>query len=154
MNVILLILLSHFYLGKAQLDTSMLNSDEIWLHNFEEAKTLAAKYDKKILMYFSGSDWCKPCILLKKEILETEAFLTFAKENLILLEVDFPQKKKNRLSKEQMESNEALAERYNLQGAFPLIVVTDHNGRVLGNSGYQKNTVSEYIDQIQSMLSL
>ena len=50
-----------------------------WQIDFEEAKQIALEQDKKILMVFAGSDWCAPCIKLKKKILVTEEFQEFEK---------------------------------------------------------------------------
>ena len=61
----------------------------------------------------------------------------FAKDNLVLLNLDFPAKKANRLSEEQTEHNEALAEKYNKKGVFPLLVVLNEKGASLDQySGY------------------
>ena len=40
-----------------------------WTRSFEEAKELAAKDGKAILMEFTGSDWCPPCKALHKNVL-------------------------------------------------------------------------------------
>jgi thiol-disulfide isomerase/thioredoxin len=72
----------------------LLLSFTIWHNNLDEAKQLAKKEHKYILLNFSGSDWCGPCIRLHKEILETEAFLKFANNSLILVNADFPRLKK------------------------------------------------------------
>ena len=65
-----------------------------WLTDFEEAGKQAAKEDKAILMDFTGSDWCGWCIKLDKEVFSKKEFLDFASKHLVLLEVDFPRKKK------------------------------------------------------------
>jgi len=90
-----------------------------FLH-IDQALKQSAEEDKPIMLVFSGSDWCKPCIQLKKEILETEAFSETA-NHLIFLYLDFPYRKANRLSKEETSHNEELAERYNKDGHFPKI---------------------------------
>lgn len=64
------------------------------VHSLDEAIQLAKKENKIVFMNFSGSDWCKSCILLKKTILETEQFKNFAAKKLIILNVDFPRLKK------------------------------------------------------------
>ena len=125
----------------------------VWVTDFEEAKKIATSSDKDILIYFSGSDWCRPCIQLKSEILETDVFNDFANENLVMVLADFPKRKKNRLSEDQQAHNDSLAEKYNLQGYFPLIVVTDHNGNVKGKTGYQKMSPDEYIDHLKEMMA-
>ena len=71
----------------------------VWLTDFEEARAIANKENKFILINFSGSDWCAPCIRLEKEIFETDLFLSYAKEQLVLVKADFPRLKKNKLEK-------------------------------------------------------
>lgn len=73
-----------------------------WLGNFNEAQQQAKQTHKMILVNFSGSDWCGPCIRLRKEILETTEFDSYAQDHLVLVRADFPRQKKNQLSKEQV----------------------------------------------------
>jgi thioredoxin-related protein len=124
------------------------------VYNINEAQTLAKKENKIILIKFSGSDWCGPCILFKKTIFDAPDFKTFANEKLVLLIADFPRQKKNQLSKEQQELNDKLAEKYNPEGAFPLLVLTDASGKTLKTwNGYdKKNTVADYIKDISYYL--
>src|SRR5262245_26875706 len=90
-----------------------------WMVNFDNAKTTAARDHKYILLNFSGSDWCGPCIKMKKEVFENDLFLSIAEDQLVLVRADFPRTKKNQLSKEQTQHNERLAELYNPDGKFP-----------------------------------
>ena len=96
--------------------------ESTWLTNFEQAMTQSRKDKKLLLMYFSGSDWCKPCIMLTEEVFESDTFQRFAIENFILLRLDFPRKK---LPAEQVKHNEKMADKYNSDGAFPLILILD-----------------------------
>ncbi len=121
-----------------------------WVYDLEEAKSLASKEQKQIILVFSGSDWCAPCIKLEKNIWESPEFQKAATDNWILLKADFPRKKKNRLSKEQTERNELLAERYNPSGYFPLVVILNASGKVLGTTAYKDFTPSAYILHLQS----
>ena len=57
--------------------------------NLNEAQTQARSENKLILVKFSGSDWCGPCIMLKKSIYDTQEFISFANEKLILLNVKY-----------------------------------------------------------------
>ena len=121
----------------------------IWMGNFDEALKQAAETHKPVLINFSGSDWCGPCIRLKKEILETEAFEKYASERLILVRADFPRQKKNKLSAEQTRLNEALAERYNPDGKFPFTVLTDEKGKVLRSwEGFPGGSPEAFIGQV------
>src|SRR5689334_10921831 len=108
----------------------MIISPVEWLANFDAAKETASKENKYILLNFSGSDWCGPCIKMKKEVFGNEAFLSLAEKKLVLVRADFPRSKKNQLSKEQTNHNEALAEKYNPSGKFPLTVLLYPDGKV------------------------
>src|ERR1700710_666168 len=106
-----------------------------WLGDFNAAKTEAAEKHKLILINFSGSDWCGPCIRLRKEILGSADFESYAAEHLVLVRADFPRQKKNQLPKEQVKLNEALADQYNPEGKFPYTLLVDENGKVLHAGG-------------------
>src|SRR6187399_3736729 len=99
---------------------SFLFSNGTWETDFNKAQQSAKTEHKLILLNFSGSDWCGPCIRLKKDIFDSEAFMKYADENLVLVNADFPRLKKNILSKQQQKQNESLADTYNSDGAFPL----------------------------------
>jgi thioredoxin-related protein len=123
-----------------------------WKTNFEVTKTEAAKQNKNILLVFSGSDWCGPCIKLDRDIWKSSEFMDYAKSNLILERADFPKKKQNQLSPEIKKLNQNLAEKYNKDGMFPLVVVLDKNGKVLGKTGYKKVSPTEYIALLKSFI--
>ncbi len=122
-----------------------------WQYDFDQAKKQAAAENKKIILVFAGSDWCVPCIKLEREIFESEYFIQYAKEHYILVKADFPRKKKNRLSPEQQEKNNKLFEQYNPQGYFPLVVVFDSQGNLLGTLGYEKVSPEEYVEKINRL---
>lgn len=120
--------------------------------NLEQALKHAKEENKQVLINFSGSDWCRSCILLKKTILNTDEFIAFAEKELIILDVDFPRLKKNKLSEEQTAKNEALAAKYNENGQFPTIILMDKDGKVLGKTGYKKLSPEQYVNHIKSFL--
>lgn len=123
-----------------------------WETNFETAKQKANENNLPIILVFQGSDWCAPCIKLDREIWSTDAFKSYAKEHYIMLQADFPRKKKNALPTNLENQNKALAEKYNKQGIFPFVAVLDKNGKKLGETGYIKTSPSEYIKQLNSFL--
>ena len=102
-----------------------------WETDFQKASEQAHKEHKLILLNFSGSDWCGPCIRLKKEIFEAKEFDTFAEQCLVLVNADFPRLKKNQLSKEQTKRNDSLADKYNAEGVFPLTLLLNSDGKVI-----------------------
>ena len=121
-----------------------------WLTNLDQAKTIATKQNKNIILVFSGSDWCAPCIKLEKEIWESSDFQKEAEKNWVLLKADFPRRKANKLSKEQTKENEKIADLYNTSGYFPLVVVLDSKGKILGKTGYKEFPPTEYIKHLHS----
>ncbi len=123
----------------------------------DQLKKLAQKAkeeNKLIFVNFSGSDWCRSCMLLKQTILNTADFKAFADKELVLFDVDFPRKKKNRLSKEQTRYNEMLAEKYNRDGQFPTIIILDSDLNVLAKTTYKRLSPSQYIDHIKTLINL
>lgn len=124
-----------------------------WQTDFQKAKGEAMLEKKLILLNFSGSDWCAPCIKLKKEVLDTEDFMGFSSEKLVLVRADFPRLKKNQLPAKQLEQNEMLAEKYNIEGKFPFTVLLDAEGHVLKEwEGYPSTlTIESLKSQIQQV---
>jgi thiamine biosynthesis lipoprotein len=105
---------------------------------------------KAILLIFSGSDWCLPCIRLEKKILSDSDFVRFANRELVLFNADFPQRKK--LPKEISIQNERLAEQYNPDGIFPLLLLLKPDKTVLTSIDYIDQSTEEFINQIKSGL--
>ena len=128
-----------------------LSINTTWLGDFNEATTEAAKSHKYILINFSGSDWCGPCIRERKEILENEVFEKYASDHLVLVRADFPRQKKNQLSKEQTKKNEALADKYNPEGKFPYTLLVDEHGKVVKDwDGFPNESPENFVSQIAS----
>ncbi len=123
---------------------------QYWYYDFHEAQQTAKKENKKIIMVFSGSDWCAPCIRMEKKYWESEEFQSYARKHFVMLRVDFPRKKKNKPSKEQMEKNYKLAEKFNPESYFPYVVVLNSEGQVLGTTAYQNISVKEMIALLES----
>ena len=121
-----------------------------WQTDFTKAKELSKAGNKSIILVFQGSDWCAPCIKLDKKIWSSEEFRNYAADHFVMLLADFPRKKQNMLPPEQKSKNEQLAETYNRNGYFPLVVVLDKDGKVLGQTGYRNISVKEYINLLES----
>jgi thioredoxin-related protein len=121
-----------------------------WLVDFEAAQQQAKEGNKLILLNFSGSDWCAPCIKLKKDVFEQEPFKAYAQDNLILVRADFPRLKKNQLTVAQVKHNEKLAEKYNPQGKFPYTLLLKADGTVIREwDGYPGVSPDEFVNQVK-----
>lgn len=124
-----------------------------WILDFKEAVAKAKESHKYIIVNFSGSDWCGPCIRMHKEIFEKEAFENYADKNLVLVRADFPRLKKNQLSKEQLKKNNDLAVKYNPDGDFPLTVLVDAQGKVIKEwKGFPGCSSQEFVKQIEDAI--
>lgn len=117
-----------------------------WLEDFEAAKKIAAAEKKPILVLFTGSDWCPFCIKLEKNVLDTDTFESFAKEELVRMMVDFPRKKRQKRSLKK--ANRALQKQYGVRG-YPRIVLVDETGKKLSAFGYGGQPADKYVAYIK-----
>ena len=104
--------------------------------------------DKIVLLDFTGSDWCIWCQRLKAEIFDTPEFAAFAKTNLVLVEVDFPNHKP--LSPEQQAANAKLAETYHING-YPTLILLDRWGHQVGKAGYMHGGPKPFIELLEKV---
>lgn len=126
-------------------------ADSAWITDFALAKERAASENKTILMDFTGSDWCGWCIRLHEEVFDFPQFQEYAEKNLILLELDFPQRK--RLPPALMAQNQELQERFAVQG-FPTILLLDAEGRPFAKTGYQAGGPDAYVKHLAEFLEV
>ena len=112
----------------------------VWETNVSKAMEVSNKTKKPMLLFFTGSDWCGWCIRLQKEVLKTPEFAKWAKENVVLVELDYPRKTPQ--TPEIKKQNNELQQAFGIQG-FPTIYfanATTKDGKVnfqgLGNTGY------------------
>ncbi len=127
--------------------TNLVFSQE-WMVNYEKASAKATEENKNMILVFAGSDWCAPCIKLEKNILESNEFKKYAAEHWVLLKLDFPKRKQNKLPQVQQAHNDALAEKYNNKGYFPLVLVVNKSGVVLGETSFKDISPQSYIDEL------
>jgi thiol-disulfide isomerase/thioredoxin len=127
-----------------------LASAEAWLTSWDQAVAESKKTGRPILMDFTGSDWCVYCQKLKKEVFSTPEFEAWAAKNVILLEVDFPQKTRQPKTLEQQ--NERLKAKYNKEDMYPTIVVVNAAGVEQARSKYAKGGPTPWIDDLDKQL--
>lgn len=119
-----------------------------WLTDVHAALDKAAAEHKFVLLDFTGSDWCGWCKKLKAEVFDQQEFIDFAKQNLVLVEVDFPHQKQ--LSAEQQEANNALARKYNIRG-YPTIIIIDSMSQQVGQAGYMPGGPKKFIEHLEQI---
>jgi uncharacterized protein YyaL (SSP411 family) len=102
-----------------------------------------------VLAVFSGSDWCKPCMMLQQEVFDQPEFQHYAQDKLVLARFDFPRGRKNRLSSEQTKLNEEAAAQLNTEGTFPLVLLLSPEGKVLARTGYRAGGAAAFTAFLQ-----
>ena len=120
-----------------------------WLTDLPKAQTQAKAEKKMVLMDFTGSDWCPPCKALHKNVLSSPEFADFAKASLVLVEVDFPRRKQQ--SAQLKKANEALSEKYQIEG-YPTVIVLDSDGKQLSKEvAYDGSSAKAYVAKLQKL---
>ena len=128
-----------------------LSYDGEWTEDYERAKALAASLELPMLLDFSGSDWCPPCIKMEKDVFSEKAFHKYAAENLVLVLVDFPRRKPQ--SAQLKQRNQALAQTYGVQ-AYPTMIVVDAEGKELGRMvGYVAGGTTGFISKVKGFVA-
>ncbi|MEX0321216.1 MAG: thioredoxin family protein [Puniceicoccaceae bacterium] len=117
-----------------------------WTSDYEEATATAETEDRLVLLMFTGSDWCVWCKRVHQEILDTPVFMEWAKENLVLVYVDFP--RKDYRTAKVKEQNDSLDKQYDVSG-YPTMVLTDPAGEELKRLSYMQGGPKTFIRAIQ-----
>lgn len=100
-------------------------ADEGWMTSIEDAVAKAKTEKKQVMVEFTGSDWCPPCIRMHKEVFSKEEFVKQASEKFILVKIDIP-----RRDKELTAKNQPILQKYKVQGV-PTVIVLDKEGAEL-----------------------
>jgi thioredoxin-related protein len=122
-----------------------------WQTDYEAAKKLAADEKKDLLIDFTGSDWCGWCIRLQKEVFSQDDFKKAAKDQFVLLEVDFPQDE-TKLPEATRQQNKKLGEQYQVEG-YPTILLCDAKGAPYASTGYEKGGAAAYVKHLENLKS-
>lgn len=122
-----------------------------WHTDMNKAFEKASLENKPLMLFFTGSDWCGWCIRLQNEVFKTPDFKTWAKNNVILVELDFPRKKQ--LEREQLMQNYQLQKMFKVTGYpsvhFALASSTqdgNKNLNSLGKTGYVRGGAVKWLE--------
>ena len=116
--------LASFGVGLAALTASAFaTTPEGWSTNLDEALKQAKSQNKSVLVEFTGSDWCPPCIAMRKNVFSKKEFVEKASEKFVLVEIDFP-----KADPELKKKHQPLAEQYKIEG-FPTFILLDSSGK-------------------------
>ena len=128
-----------------------------WHTDLNKAIEISIESEKPLFMFFTGSDWCGWCIRLQKEVFFKPDFVKWAKSNLVLVELDFPRRKK--LEESLKQQNENLRQMFAVRGyptgwfVIPEIEENKVNFKRLGSQGYVAGGPKNWIDGASKILS-
>ena len=121
---------------------SMQAQEELtWHTDMSKATDISIKENKPMFLFFTGSDWCGWCIRLQKEVFKTPEFIKWAKESVVLVELDFP--RKNNQTEVVKTQNAQLQQQLQVRG-YPTVWFVEAtktadakvNLNALGSTGY------------------
>lgn len=131
--------------------TAPMIASDLWSTDYEVSIAQAAAAKKPVLLEFTGSDWCPPCMKQNKDVFEQPAFEEYAKDKLVLVKLDFPKSKPQ--APEIKERNQQLAAQYEVQG-FPTVILLGSDGKELAREvGYKGGGVPGFIDWVNENLN-
>jgi thioredoxin-related protein len=124
--------------------TAPLIASDLWSTDYQASIAQAASAKKPILLEFTGSDWCPPCMKQNKDVFEQASFEDYAKDKLVLVKLDFPRRKEQ--DPAIKERNQKLSTQYGVEG-FPTIILLSPEGKELARQvGYGGGGVPGFID--------
>jgi thioredoxin-related protein len=118
-----------------------------WTADLEQAKERAKKENKMVLIEFTGSDWCPPCMRMRQQVFSKKSFISHASKHFVLVELDFPMG-----NPALKKKNDRYAQQFRIEG-MPMIVLLDENGNEFTRffaSDYP--TEKEFMRQLERVL--
>jgi thioredoxin-related protein len=143
---------------------SFSQKDELtWHTDLEKAISISQKEKKPMMLFFTGSDWCGWCHKLQKEVFYQDEFIEWAKDNVVLVEVDFPSRNGEAFKKQSDETrqqNNLLQQQFSVRG-YPTVWFVKpektKEGKVnlaqLGQTGYVAGGAQNWVNGATSIIS-
>lgn len=120
-----------------------------WLDDYSEALSAAEQTGRPVLVVFTGSDWCQHCRTLERNVLETETFLDWAENRVVLLMIDLPQEG---ISLDERKARSTICVRYGVRSFPNTVLVAPDGTKITAQAGYHGQTASTYIAALDGHL--
>jgi thioredoxin-related protein len=128
--------------------TAMAKPLDGWSTDLTAAMKQAKDSGRQVLVEFTGSDWCPPCIAMRKNVFSKKEFVDAASKKFVLVELDLPKG-----DKEVKERNRPLAEKYRIDG-FPTVLLLTPDDREFGRFyASEYPTVEKMLAQLEKLLA-
>jgi protein disulfide-isomerase len=129
-----------------------------WYTDLNKAVNVSISENKPIMLFFTGSDWCGWCIRLKKEVFNYPEFENWSKDNVVLVELDFPRRKS--IDQRILNQNRELARIFGVSG-YPTVWFVNPqkldtnklNFIKLGKLGYLAGGTNKWITNAEKFLN-
>ena len=119
-----------------------------WITDFEAGLVMAREQGRPLLVKFTGSDWCPPCIRMHEQVDSQPAFIDYAAANLVTVYIDYPRGKPQTEALE--EQNRALGERFGISGV-PSVVILNPQGELIEKFGYGGENAEDFVARLAAV---
>jgi tetratricopeptide (TPR) repeat protein len=117
-----------------------------WEPDLEAAKAQAVREKKDLFIYFTGSDWCPPCVMLRTQVLDKDVFIDYVTRRFVMVELDFP---RFRASPKNFAKNQDLMRHWGLN-VYPSLILADSRGRPYASVIGSESTPEAYVKVIDN----
>ncbi|MDJ0973336.1 MAG: thioredoxin family protein [Planctomycetota bacterium] len=121
-----------------------------WVRDYAEAKALAKKEGKDLLINFTGSDWCVYCLRLEEEVFTHAGFVDPMSKKYVFVFMDSP--RDATLEKEVVDPklrDQLLQDM--LVGGFPTLILATADGTPYARTGYQKGGWAPFLKHMAEL---
>jgi len=94
-----------------------------WMTDVDAALAKAKKEKMPVMVEFTGSDWCPPCIMMHKKVFSKKAFTDAASKKYILVKIDIP-----KADKALYKKNQKVMKKYKVSGV-PTVLLFGDDGK-------------------------
>lgn len=137
--------------------TTQAQEELTWHTDLNKATEIARQEQKPLFLFFTGSDWCGWCIRLQNEVFKKPEFVTWAKEKVVLVELDFPRRTPQpdeiKLQNNQMQQLFAVQGYPTVWFAKPTTKDGKINFEQIGKSGYLAGGPSAWLASANQILA-
>ena len=121
----------------------------VWQTNYQDGLAQVRATQKPMFLLFTGSDWCRWCIQLEKEILNQPSFKDELGDQYIFVKIDSPRRKA--LPEAEEKRNEALRDQYEIEG-YPTVLIVNDQEKVLAELSYVEGGVPKFVEELRGLL--
>ena len=136
----------------APAETAALPEPGGWFTDFGQARAAAAEKHLPMFLNFTGSDWCPWCVFADEQVFSLPEWKSYAAGRVVPVFVDFPHEKP--MTDEQRAANQALADRFDVDGYPTFVVLAEDGETVLGTMGVSRGmSFFGFVSQLERVLA-